>query len=139
MGTRSNIAYKKSDGKIVSMYCHYDGYPQYNGVMLNEHYNTKEKARGLVDNGYQSSLKETVEESNKDRVHEEPPTTYHSFHAFIMDINFDIEWVYLFKDNAWYYAETSLIRLPNGKYDIEVDDFSLLSDLHYTINVGDQS
>ena len=139
MGTRSNIAYKKSDGKIVSMYCHYDGYPQYNGVMLNEHYNTKEKARGLVDNGYQSSLKETVEESNKDRVHEEPPTTYHSFHAFIMDINFDIEWVYLFKDNAWYYAETSLIRLPNGKYNIEVDDFSLLSDLHYTINVGDQS
>jgi len=139
MGTRSNIAYKKSDGKIVSMYCHYDGYPQYNGVMLNEHYNTKEKARGLVDNGYQSALKETVEESNQDRVHEEPPTTYHSFHAFIMDINFDIEWVYLFKDNAWYYAETSLIRLPNGKYNIEVDDFSLLSDLHYTINVGDQS
>jgi len=139
MGTRSNIAYKKSDGKIVSMYCHYDGYPQYNGVMLNEHYNTKEKARGLVNNGYQSALKETVEESNQDRVHEEPPTTYHSFHAFIMDINFDIEWVYLFKDNAWYYAETSLIRLPNGKYDIGVDDFSLLSDLHYTINVGDQS
>ena len=139
MGTRSNIAYKKSDGKIVSMYCHYDGYPQYNGVMLNEHYNTKEKARGLVDNGYQSALKETVEESNRDRVHEEPPTTYHSFHAFIMDINFDIEWVYLFKDDAWYYAETSLISLPNGKYDVEVDDFSLLSDLHYTINVGDQS
>ena len=121
------------------MYCHYDGYPQYNGVILSEHYNTKEKARGLVDNGYQSALKETVKESNQDRVHEEPPTTYHSFHAFIMDINFDIEWVYLFKDNAWYYAETSLIRLPNGKYDIEVDDFSLLSDLHYTINVGDQS
>ena len=139
MGTRSNIAYKKSDGKIVSMYCHYDGYPQHNGVILSEHYNTKEKARGLVDDGYQSALNETVEESNQDRVHEEPPTTYHSFHAFIMDINFDIEWVYLFKDNAWYYAETSLIRLPNGKYNIEVDDFSLLSDLHYTINVGDQS
>ncbi len=34
MGTRSNIAYKKSDGKIVSMYCHYDGYPEHNGVML---------------------------------------------------------------------------------------------------------
>lgn len=73
MGTRSNIAYKKSTGEIVSMYCHYDGYPQYNGVMLNEHYNTREKARGLVDNGYQSALKETVEESNLDRVHEEPP------------------------------------------------------------------
>ena len=109
MGTRSNIAYKKSDGKIVSMYCHYDGYP----------------------------LKETVEKSNEGRVHEEPPKTYRSFHSFLMDINFDIEWVYLYTD-AWYYAETSLISLPNGKYNVEVEDFSLLSDLHYTINVGEK-
>ena len=138
MGTRSNIAYKKSDGKIVSMYCHYDGYPQGNGVILNEHYNTKEKARALVDNGYQSGLEETVEKSNLRRVHEDPPTTYHSFHAFIMDINFDIEYVYLFKDDAWYYAETSLIKLPNGSYDVEVDDFSLLTDLHFIKQVGEK-
>lgn len=138
MGTRSNIAYKKSDGKIVSMYCHYDGYPQYNGVILSEHYNTKEKARALVDNGYQSGLEETVEKSNLRRVHEDPPTTYHSFHAFIMDINFDIEYVYLFKDDAWHYAETSLIKLPNGKYDVEVDDFSLLTDLHFIKQVGEK-
>ena len=129
MGTRSNIAYKKSTGEIVSMYCHYDGYPQYNGVMLNEHYSTHAKARGLVDNGYQSAHKETVEESNEGRVHEEPPKTYRSFHSFLMDINFDIEWVYQYTD-AWYYAETSLISLPNGKYNVEVEDFSLLSDLH---------
>ena len=138
MGTRSNIAYKKSDGKIVSMYCHYDGYPQHNGVILSEHYNTKEKARALVDNGYQSGLEETVEKSNLRRVNEHPPTTYHSFHAFIMDINFDIEWVYLFKDDAWYYAETSLIKLPNGSYDVEVDDFSLLTDLHFIKQVGEK-
>ena len=138
MGTRSNIAYKKSDGKIVSMYCHYDGYPQHNGVILSEHYNTKEKARALVDNGYQSGLEETVEKSNLRRVHEDPPTTYHSFHAFIMDINFDIEYVYLFKDDAWHYAETSLIKLPNGSYDVEVDDFSLLTDLHFIKQVGEK-
>ena len=137
MGTRSNIAYKKSTGEIVSMYCHYDGFPQINGVMLNKHYNTHAKARGLVDNGYQSALKETVEKSNEGRVHEDPPKTYRSFHSFLMDINFDIEWVYLFKDNAWHVAETSLISLPNGKYNVEVEDFSLISDLHYTINVGE--
>jgi len=45
--------------------------------------------------------------------------------------------VYLYTD-AWYYAETSLISLPNGKYNVEVEDFSLLSDLHYTINVGEK-
>jgi hypothetical protein len=138
MGTRSNIAYKKSDGKIVSMYCHYDGYPEHNGVILSEHYNTKEKARALVNNGYQSGLEETVEKSNLRRVHEDPPTTYHSFHAFIMDINFDIEYVYLFKDDAWHYAETSLIKLPNGSYDVEVDDFSLLTDLHFIKQAGEK-
>ena len=138
MGTRSNIAYKKSDGRIVSMYCHYDGYPEYNGVVLNEHYNTKEKARGLVDNGYQSELKETVEEANRYRVHQDPPTIYRSLHAFIMDINFDIEWVYLFKDDAWYFAETSYIRLPGGEYNVEVDDFSLLTDLHFIKQVGEK-
>jgi hypothetical protein len=138
MGTRSNIAYKKSDGKIVSMYCHYDGYPEHNGVILSEHYNTKEKARALVANGYQSGLEETVEKSNLRRVHEDPPTTYHSFHAFIMDINFDIEYVYLFKDDAWHYAETSLIKLPNGSYDVEVDDFSLLTDLHFIKQAGEK-
>ena len=138
MGTRSNIAYKKSTGEIVSMYCHYDGFPQINGVMLNKHYNTHAKARGLVDNGYQSALKETVEKSNEGRVHEDPPKTYRSFHSFLMDINFDIEWVYLFKDNAWHVAETSLISLPNGKYNVEVEDFSLISDLHYTINIGEK-
>ena len=137
MGTRSNIAYKKSTGEIVSMYCHYDGYPEYNGVVLETHYNTKEKARALVDNGYQSALKETVEKSNEGRVHEEPPKTYRSFHSFLMDINFDIEWVYLYTD-AWYYAETSLISLPNGKYNVEVEDFNSLVEAPHYITVGEK-
>jgi|TARA_R110002124_G_scaffold110103_1_gene263602 hypothetical protein len=139
MGTRSNIAYKKATGEIVSMYCHYDGYPEHNGVVLNNHYNTKSKARALVDNGYQSALKTTVEESNEGRVHEEPPITYRSFHSFIIDINFDIEWVYLFKDDCWHVAETSYIGLPSGKYDIEVDEFKPLTDSPFFIAVGDQS
>ena len=143
MGTRSNIAYKKSTGEIVSMYCHYDGFPQINGVMLNKHYNTHAKARGLVDNGYQSALKETVEKSNEGRVHEDPPKTYRSFHSFLMDINFDIEWVYLFKtdwkgDDCWHVAETSLISLPNGKYNVEVEDFNSLVEAPHYITVGEK-
>jgi hypothetical protein len=43
-----------------------------------------------------------------------------------MDINFDIEWVYLFKDDVWHVAETSYIKLPSGSYDIEVEDFTPL-------------
>jgi hypothetical protein len=65
MGTRSNIAYEKPNGKVVVMYCHYDGYPEYNGRVLQEHYSHPTQAKALVDNGYQSGLKETIEESNE--------------------------------------------------------------------------
>jgi hypothetical protein len=45
MGTRSNIAYERPNGQIVVAYCHYDGYPEYNGVILNENYNTPKKQK----------------------------------------------------------------------------------------------
>jgi hypothetical protein len=45
MGTRSNIAYEKPNGKVVVMYCHYDGYPEYNGRVLQEHYSHPTKPR----------------------------------------------------------------------------------------------
>ena len=116
MGTRSNIAYEKPNGKITVMYCHYDGYPEYNGQILNDHYNNQSKAHALVDNGYQSGLKKTLEESKADRVHQDPPQTYHSIHAFLMNVQSDIEWVYLFKNNEWHVAEYRYIELPNNNY-----------------------
>jgi len=116
MGTRSNIAYQKPNGKVVVMYCHYDGYPEYNGKILGKHYNNRAKAHALVDNGYQSSLKPTIIESNEGRVHQDPPETYHSLHSYLMNLkdSWDIEWVYLFKNNNWYVAETKYIELLNA-------------------------
>ena len=132
MGTRSNIAYQKENGEVVAMYCHYDGYPEYNGRILQQHYSTEEKARALVDNGYQSGLKPTILEMNEERVHQHPPTIYRSMYGFLVDVNFDIEWIYLFKSGLWYVAETELIRIPNGMrgYDLKQlndHDFILLS------------
>ena len=51
MGTRSRIAIEK-DGKVKSMYCHWDGYLEYNGKMLFDYYNSEEKAEALVNNGF---------------------------------------------------------------------------------------
>ena len=42
MGTRSNIAVEQPNGEVVVAYCHYDGYPEYNGQLLNDHYNNKD-------------------------------------------------------------------------------------------------
>ena len=102
MGTRSNIAYERPNGQVIMTYCHYDGYPEYNGLLINEHYNNQKKAEELANQGYLSSLKPTIEESLEGRANIEPPQIYHSLHSYLNDINFNIEWIYLFKNNQWY-------------------------------------
>ena len=37
MGTRSRIGIER-DGVILSVYCHWDGYPAHNGAILQQHY-----------------------------------------------------------------------------------------------------
>jgi len=105
MGTRSNIAYQRPNGQVIMTYCHYDGYPEYNGLLINKHYNNQKKAEELANQGYLSSLKPTIEESLEGRANIEPPQIYHSLHSYLNDINFDIEWIYLFKNNQWYVCE----------------------------------
>ena len=45
-----------SDGSILSIYSHYDNYPEHNGRILQTHYNTREKVEALVDGGDVSCL-----------------------------------------------------------------------------------
>ena len=40
----------------MSVYCHYDGYPEFNGRVLREHYTTVEQVRELIDGGNISCL-----------------------------------------------------------------------------------
>ena len=56
MGTRSNIAYRTPEGRIVSVYCHYDGYPANNGKILVENYKDMDKIVQLISLGSISSL-----------------------------------------------------------------------------------
>ena len=56
MATRSNIAMKTAEGKIVSVYCHWDGYVANNGKILLENYTDADKIEALVALGSISSL-----------------------------------------------------------------------------------
>ena len=56
MGTRSRIGLELADGSILSVYCHWDGYPSFNGVKLVENFNTREKVKELIDLGDISCL-----------------------------------------------------------------------------------
>jgi hypothetical protein len=56
MATRSRIGLQLVNGSILSIYCHYDGYPEFNGVKLQEHFNSYQKASELIDGGDISAL-----------------------------------------------------------------------------------
>ncbi len=57
MGTRSRIGIEMPDHTVVSVYCHWDGYPEYNGKMLVKYYQDREDVEDLVDGGSMSSLR----------------------------------------------------------------------------------
>ena len=54
MGTRSRIGKQLADGSILSVYCHYDGYPEYNGRVLREYFSSADKVSELIDGGNMS-------------------------------------------------------------------------------------
>ena len=61
MSTRSRIGMIMEDGTVHSVYCHYDGYPSYNGEILKKYYNTPEKAKELISLGDISTLGKTTD------------------------------------------------------------------------------
>ena len=56
MATRGRIGVQLTDGSILSVYCHYDNYPSFNGVKLQEHFNSRDAATELIDGGDISCL-----------------------------------------------------------------------------------
>ena len=51
MATRSRIALQLNETSFLSVYHHWDGYPQWLGVTLNKKFNTREKVAELIDGG----------------------------------------------------------------------------------------
>lgn len=51
MATKSRIGLRLADDSILSVYHHYDGYPQWLGVTLNKKFNTFDKVAELLDGG----------------------------------------------------------------------------------------
>jgi hypothetical protein len=55
MATRSRIGIELKDGSVLSVYHHWDGYPEWLGRVLNTHYNARSLAAELIDGGDMSS------------------------------------------------------------------------------------
>lgn len=64
MSTRSAIAIQETkEGPVKYAYCHFDGYIEHNGKILNEHYRDPAKVKELLALGDMSSLSETLDKS----------------------------------------------------------------------------
>ena len=114
MGTRARIGILLPDDSILSVYHHWDGYPEWLGVTLKEHYNTKEDIAKLIDGGNMSSCysdneydyekQEFVKQDPKPNYYggdSERPRLSRNFTQFAFDSKSGEEYLYLFVDNEW--------------------------------------
>ena len=60
MATRSTIALEYADGTVDQIYCHWDGYLENNGQLLQKHWQDPFKVQKMVQLGDMSSLGEDV-------------------------------------------------------------------------------
>lgn len=61
MSTRSNIGIINDDRSVDVVYCHWDGYPSYNGAVLLHHFRDEDKVRRLLRLGDISILAPKLE------------------------------------------------------------------------------
>jgi hypothetical protein len=123
MGTRSLIGIQETDGSIEAVYCHWDGYPEYNGKVLYNHY-PEPKIRGLLALGDLSSLRESIEKPeghtfntavdgysifyNRDRGEElSTGKKWPDAEAYKNEEGYGTEWHYYYslKDHKWYVSK----------------------------------
>lgn len=74
MSTHCQIAKKLADGRITSIYVHFDGYPAYMEPLLEQH---RDNIDAILAGGDASSIRPNLAESvyYKDRGEEAPATT----------------------------------------------------------------
>ena len=103
MGTRSRIGIQLKDDSILSVYHHWDGYPEWLGVKLEQLFYTRELVTELIDGGDMSSCYESdehpVPKYYSDRGEDAAPVLDDTLDEFLENGE---EFAYLFtKNNMW--------------------------------------
>jgi hypothetical protein len=126
MATRGRIGIQLSDGSILSIYSHWDNYPEWAGRILRTHYNTREKVEALVDGGDVSCLWTDDRWDNSGdgsygpnyysyRGEDTPPRLDASLKKYLFDGE---EYAYLFRNGEWVcydlHETPKIVEIPNG-------------------------
>jgi hypothetical protein len=119
MGTRSAIGIQYTDGTITAVYCHWDGYPDHNGLLLQTYYNDAYLVEDLVSYGDISSLGRSVGEKHdfdkrgngdettfygRDRGDKDVDCQYFKNVDEMVDYYVGCDYFYLFKEGTWFCA-----------------------------------
>ena len=111
MATRSQIAIENENGTVSAIYCHWDGYPEYNGKILKECYSDRDKLQQLLELGDVSVLKEDlgkVEAYHRDLCKTYyPPTEFRNIDSFGKQFSYEYGYV-LSKEGEWLTFESKL-------------------------------
>ena len=119
MGTRSRIGIMH-EGVCKSIYCHWDGYLEHNGAILQEYYD-HDKTIQLIAHGDMSSLAPEIDAGRDNHSFNQPKAGVCVFYGRDRgetDIDWEIdstfeeflkrvdrccaEWYYIMKDGVWY-------------------------------------
>jgi hypothetical protein len=76
MSTRSRIGIELKNGSVLSVYHHWDGYPEWLGRILKTHYNSRDKVIELIDGGDMSSCWTEDRWDSESKVQEYGPQYY---------------------------------------------------------------
>lgn len=107
MGTRSSIAIRNSDGTVWSVYCHWDGYVDHNGKLLEENYSSEDAVRLLLSGGDMSALgKSFVETEYYSRDRGESRVQCQAKHsvsleAWLTDYGQGYDYLFIPDENKW--------------------------------------
>jgi len=114
MATRSRIGIQLADDSVLSVYCHWDGYPEFNGVKLVEHFNSYVAASELIDGGDMSCLwtnagwqNETLPTTGplyySSRGEDRVPQHHKDLNEYLMFADHDCcgEYAYLYQNDQW--------------------------------------
>lgn len=117
MATRSAIG-MEVDGKIVAIYCHWDGYVENNGEILYRHYQTPEKILQLISFGDLSSLAAEIGEKHdfgshinwctyygRDRGEDGVESKSFATRDEMLSWYSDSEFFYLWTNGRWIYSQ----------------------------------
>lgn len=105
MATRSTIAVQHANGSVSQVYCHWDGYLEHNGRILQESFNSYERAEALVALGSISSLENDIESTvfyGRDRNEDDTePQVFANWSKFEKEMQHE-EYDYVFRNGKWF-------------------------------------